>query len=149
MIRNRFFAGRLLTAEDFNLEQKYFREKHKRHNRTLHGFGVVTGLDVSKSYSPAVPMTPALTIDCEGNKISLKNRSLILFLRQRARPSFSSFAMLSTVRSQSQQQTRVVTWSSQESKKHLMWYSRRRTPIRGIDICEDDGWGAENLTDLQ
>lgn len=45
--RNRFFAGRLLTAEDLKLEQEYLREKQKRHNRYLHGFGVVFGLEVS------------------------------------------------------------------------------------------------------
>lgn len=69
MIRNRFFTGRLLTAEDFSLEQQYFREKDKRHNRTLHGFGVVTGLSVSKSSGNTVTIAAGLAIDCEGNEI--------------------------------------------------------------------------------
>lgn len=66
--RNRFFSGKLLTAEDLELEQEYFREKLKRHNRYLHGFGVVFGLEVSKSARDVV-ISPGLAIDCQGNEI--------------------------------------------------------------------------------
>ena len=66
--RNRFFSGKLLTAEDLALEQEYFSEKLKRHNRYLHGFGVVFGLEVSRSDS-AVVISPGLAIDCQGNEI--------------------------------------------------------------------------------
>jgi hypothetical protein len=66
--RNRFFPGKLLTAEDLELEQEYFREKLKRHNRYLHGFGIVFGLEVSKGRSAAV-ISPGLAIDCQGNEI--------------------------------------------------------------------------------
>lgn len=66
--RNRYFAGKILTAEDLQLEQEYFREKLKRHNRYLHGFGVVFGLEVSKS-AGGVLILPGLAIDCEGNEI--------------------------------------------------------------------------------
>lgn len=66
--RNRFFTGKLLTADDLELEQEYFRERLKRHNRYLHGFGVVFGLEVSKRGSAAV-ISPGLAIDCQGNEI--------------------------------------------------------------------------------
>jgi hypothetical protein len=66
--RNRFFPGKLLTAEDLALEQEYFRERLKRHNRYLHGFGVVFGLEVSKSGGEIV-ISPGLAIDCQGNEI--------------------------------------------------------------------------------
>ena len=66
--RNRFFSGKLLTAEDLELEQEYFRERLKRHNRYLHGFGVVVGLDVSKSGGDVV-ISAGLAIDCQGNEI--------------------------------------------------------------------------------
>jgi len=42
--RVNYFAGRLLTAEDFRAEQEYHREKSRRHNRRLHGSGVASGL---------------------------------------------------------------------------------------------------------
>jgi hypothetical protein len=66
--RNRFFLGRLLTPEDLELEQEYFREKLKRHNRYLHGFGIVFGLEVSRSGKNVV-ISPGLAIDCQGNEI--------------------------------------------------------------------------------
>lgn len=68
--RNRFFSGKLLTAEDLELEQEYFLEKLKRHNRYLHGFGIVFGLEVSKGRS-AVVISPGLAIDCQGNEIAV------------------------------------------------------------------------------
>jgi hypothetical protein len=44
--RVRYFPRQLLTADDMRAEQEYFREKHRRHNRYLHGWGVVCGLAV-------------------------------------------------------------------------------------------------------
>lgn len=66
--RPRFFSSRLLSAEDLALEQNYFRNKQKLHNRALHGFGVVSGLKVSLQ-SGKVVVAPGLGIDCEGNEI--------------------------------------------------------------------------------
>ncbi|MGH9904335.1 MAG: hypothetical protein ACRD8U_01985 [Pyrinomonadaceae bacterium] len=66
--RNNFFTGRLLTAEDRSLEQEYFREKLKRHNRFLHGFGVVFGLDVSRRTSEVL-ISSGLALDCVGNDL--------------------------------------------------------------------------------
>lgn len=42
--RLRYFPRQLLTAADMVDEQDYFREKQRRHNRFLHGWGVVAGL---------------------------------------------------------------------------------------------------------
>ncbi len=47
LARNRYFSGRQLGAQDFQLEQDYFRERLRRHNRELHGTGIVRGLQVS------------------------------------------------------------------------------------------------------
>lgn len=44
--RLRFFPRQLLTADDMRVEQEYFREKLRRHNRYLHGWGVVCGCAV-------------------------------------------------------------------------------------------------------
>src|SRR6185436_13148051 len=44
--RLRYFPRQLLTADDMRVEQEYFREKQRRHNRFLHGWGVVCGLEV-------------------------------------------------------------------------------------------------------
>ncbi len=66
--RPRFFDGRLLTAAEFNLEQTYVLEKFKRHNRSLHGFGIVSGLNVTVE-SGKVQVSPGLASDCSGNEL--------------------------------------------------------------------------------
>lgn len=45
--RVRYFPRQLITADDMLAEQQYFRQKLRRHNRFLHGWGVVCGLKVS------------------------------------------------------------------------------------------------------
>ncbi len=69
--RSRFFSGQLLTPEDFEREQQYVREKLKRHNRTLHGFGIVSGLQV-KIDSGQIVVGPGLALDCEGNELLIE-----------------------------------------------------------------------------
>lgn len=46
LCRPRFFAGQLLTDEALNNLEHYIVEKNKLHNRYLHGWGVVCGLEV-------------------------------------------------------------------------------------------------------
>jgi hypothetical protein len=50
-----FFDGKLLTASDLQGEQDYLRDAHRRHNRLLHGWGVVCGLLVTADPSPDQP----------------------------------------------------------------------------------------------
>ncbi|PYV22134.1 MAG: hypothetical protein DMG27_18945 [Acidobacteria bacterium] len=38
--RPRYFPRQLITPDDVTLEQDYFRNKLRRHNRLLHGWGV-------------------------------------------------------------------------------------------------------------
>ena len=47
LCRPRFFAGQVLTADDLNRLDYYIRAKHQLHNRQLHGWGVVNGLEVT------------------------------------------------------------------------------------------------------
>ena len=62
-----------MTAADLELEQQYFREKLKRHNRSLHGFGVVGGLEVSIN-DGKIHLSPGLALDCQGNEIVVGDR---------------------------------------------------------------------------
>jgi hypothetical protein len=41
--RPRYFPRQLLTPAEMTLEQSYFRDRMRRHNRLLHGWGVVCG----------------------------------------------------------------------------------------------------------
>ncbi|HSS19698.1 MAG TPA: hypothetical protein VLL54_06465 [Pyrinomonadaceae bacterium] len=76
--RPRFFDSKLLTVSDLELEQNYFREKHKLHNRSLHGFGVVSGLAVTAG-SGKVVVQPGLALDCEGNEILIESTQSVNF----------------------------------------------------------------------
>ena len=66
--RLRYFTGQVITVEGLELEQQYFREKLKRHNRTLHGFGIVSGLKLTVKRG-AIIVEPGLGLDCEGNEL--------------------------------------------------------------------------------
>ena len=44
--RPRYFPRQLITPEEMNLEATYFRDRMRRHNRLLHGWGVVCGAAV-------------------------------------------------------------------------------------------------------
>jgi hypothetical protein len=54
--RTRYFPRQLLTAEDMRVEQEYFRQKLRRHNLYLHGWGIVCGLSVIPKPVPGVPL---------------------------------------------------------------------------------------------
>lgn len=69
--RPRYFSGKLLTVHDLALEQQYFLEKLKRHNRSLHGFGIVSGLKVN-STSGRIAVDAGLALDCQGNEVVIE-----------------------------------------------------------------------------
>ncbi len=59
--RVRYFSRQLITAEDMRAEQEYFLNKLRRHNRMLHGSGVVCGLEVSDASDSAHPQRVAVS----------------------------------------------------------------------------------------
>lgn len=59
--RVRYFPRQLLTVDDMVTDQNYFREKLRRHNRYLHGTGVVCGLWVTASPTGAAPWQVAIS----------------------------------------------------------------------------------------
>jgi hypothetical protein len=66
--RIRFFSGQLLTTDDFSVEQKYNREKQRRHNQYGHGFGVILGLEVDvRNHEGQV--NPGIAYSCTGDEI--------------------------------------------------------------------------------
>lgn len=46
LLRMRYFQRQLLTVDDMQTDQDYFRAKQRRHNRHCHGWGSVCGLEV-------------------------------------------------------------------------------------------------------
>lgn len=70
--RTHFFHGLLLTTEDLQREQDYLFARLRRHNRYLHGWGVIHGLAVHVAGN-RVQVNPGLAIDCAGNEIELQD----------------------------------------------------------------------------
>jgi hypothetical protein len=74
LTRNRFFTGKLLSADDLEQEQAYERTKHRRHNRLLHGAGIVRGLAVGLEPrpgggDPAIVVSPGVALDPNGDEL--------------------------------------------------------------------------------
>jgi hypothetical protein len=67
--RLNYFQGQLLSVSDLKAEQDYFLAKLRRHNRYLHGWGVVSGLKVTMANSSEIDVEPGVAIDCAGNEI--------------------------------------------------------------------------------
>jgi hypothetical protein len=80
--RNRYYTGRYLTAHDFRLEQGYFLNRHRLHNRLLHGWGIVCGLEVRPHPNPNcanhVIVQPGIAIDCCGREIILEEPQVVV-----------------------------------------------------------------------
>jgi hypothetical protein len=88
--RLQYFFGQVLGPQDFRDEQAYFREKQKLHNRCLHGFGTVCGLEVvpvplpdpcdpSPKQPTRVRIRCGLALDCAGNELIVR-RDLVVDL---------------------------------------------------------------------
>jgi hypothetical protein len=77
--RTRYFVGRLMSPDDFAQEQSYTRTRHRRHNRLLHGVGIVRGLEVTlepgqAGGDPAVVVSPGLAIAPDGEEMVVCDR---------------------------------------------------------------------------
>lgn len=74
--RNRYYTGRYLAARDFSAEQEFMLSKQRTHNRMLHGWGIVCGLEV-KHHTQAdchkrwVTISAGYAIDCCGRELAL------------------------------------------------------------------------------
>ena len=66
--RPNFFTGKFLTADDFRLEQEYGLKKRRLHNQQIHGWGVVSGLEV-KTKGNKIQISSGYALDCLGNEI--------------------------------------------------------------------------------
>jgi hypothetical protein len=76
--RTRFFARQIVTPEDLTQDQIYFREKSKRHNRMLHGWGVVCGACVRRGAKPCeVIIEPGYILGPFGDEIVIDRDTVV------------------------------------------------------------------------
>lgn len=52
----RYFSRQRITASDLSQDQNYYREKQRMHNRLLHGWGIVCGLEVTPAPTQEAPL---------------------------------------------------------------------------------------------
>ncbi len=67
--RNRYFYGKLLTAEDFIAEQNYFNTKLRLLNSLIFGSGVIAGLNVIKADERSAAIDSGIALDGAGREI--------------------------------------------------------------------------------
>ncbi len=70
--RVNYSLGLVLGVDEFNQEQIYLIEKNRLHNRTLHGYGTVCGLDVTvrdTAEGPEVLVSAGLAVNPHGQEI--------------------------------------------------------------------------------
>ena len=79
--RSRFFPRQLVGADDLTQDQVYFREKLRRHNRLLHGWGIVCGATVHADGCVAV-VTPGYLLGPYGDEIMIDQETRIDVCKQ-------------------------------------------------------------------
>lgn len=67
--RNKYFYGKLLSVDDFNLEQRYVNNKRRMSNRFLYGVGVVAGLYVVRVDEKTISLESGFALDSLGREI--------------------------------------------------------------------------------
>lgn len=71
--RNKYYYGKLLSVNDFELEQKYMNDKRRTMNRFLYGSGVVAGLYVLAVDDFSISVESGLALDFSGREIVIDN----------------------------------------------------------------------------
>jgi hypothetical protein len=69
--RLHYFNHQFLVEADFSDEQQYHLAMRRRHNASLHGYGVADGLAVSRSGDREITVQPGMAIDREGRELIL------------------------------------------------------------------------------
>ncbi len=67
--RNKYYYGKLLSVDDFELEQKYVNDKRRMQNRFLFGAGVVAGLYVVQVDEQTISVESGLAFDSWGREM--------------------------------------------------------------------------------
>lgn len=67
--RNNYFYGKLLSVDDFRLEQQYGNDKRRMLNRFLYGAGVVAGMNVLAVDDTTILVESGLALDYSGREI--------------------------------------------------------------------------------
>lgn len=67
--RLHYYDQQFLREPDFTDEQKYHMDMRRRHNRTMHGWGIVEGMKVVIKDSQTVTIQAGMALDADGREI--------------------------------------------------------------------------------
>ena len=73
-LRNRYFRGKLLTVDDYRMEQAYLIGRRRLITRTVHGSGVVSGFAVEQAGTATLAIGPGVAFDCHGRELAACER---------------------------------------------------------------------------
>jgi hypothetical protein len=101
-VRNHFFTGKMMGADDFAAETHFHSEKMRHHNVRLHGAGTVCGLMVHQHGSPEclpryVVVEPGSALDCCGHEILVSDDQYLEVARDADVVALSGDALLHTL----------------------------------------------------
>lgn len=81
--RTRFFARQLITPDDLIQDQIYYRDKLRRHNRLLHGWGVVCGVRIRKGQGDCdIVIEPGYILGPYGDEIFIDQEITVNLCQQ-------------------------------------------------------------------
>ncbi|MDL2232099.1 hypothetical protein LJC63_00775 [Ruminococcaceae bacterium OttesenSCG-928-L11] len=75
--RNSYYMGKLLTAKDFEAEQRYFNDKRRFSNRLLGANGIVSGLGVVFADDTSIALQAGSAFDASGREIVVPTTKVI------------------------------------------------------------------------
>jgi hypothetical protein len=72
-----YFQGQLLTEDDFIDEQKYHANERSRHSLSLHGWGILRGLEVTRTSDTSISVGSGFAIDGRGHEIPVNQPEVL------------------------------------------------------------------------
>lgn len=88
--RNNYYFGKLLTARDFEAEQRYFNDKRRLQNRLFGACGVLAGMDVIMADDTSLILQAGCALDSSGREIVVPETRVVKL------STIEGFAQLST-----------------------------------------------------
>jgi hypothetical protein len=73
LVRNNYFHGKLLTADDLKTEQEYFISKRRLFNKCMYGCRIVCGCEVDLKRNN-IFINKGLCLDCCGREIFIPDK---------------------------------------------------------------------------
>jgi len=130
-----YFTHQFLREQDFKDEQAYHVEMRRLHNRMMHGWGVVEGLEVKKKGDREITVQPGLAIDNLGREIVLTepvSRDLSSF--ERSSHTFVTIAYAETWDKADHHSTGGVDGYTRVTEAHEIQERRHEPPPDGLAV---------------